>query len=235
LQFNQRQQKFMVIGVCGFLLLLFLLTFMFDVIGKMPHDHLEMVFGIIGISVSLIGIIVTLQKTPSKPFGKTNLCWAELGNAASNLATNIVKLKLNKQDIIFAIDAKMATIAETARNTLDIEIPIYVGTSYWISDLNDSVINNISSSFKTRKWSIYVSNDIFKFKQKKVLVVHDFAMSGDLMTKAKEFLIANGFKENNITTYCLVVTAAALNDRLVDKHWLKIDNTEFHFPWGPAR
>ena len=237
MKINKKQQKFLVIGIIAFALWLLLLVFTNNHIGKMLYENLTLVFGVIGSLGTVFTLIGLLIKRPSHPksFGKNTLCWAELDNATSNLATAIAKLKLNKEYIIFAIDAKTATIAETVRNTLSVEIPIYVGTSTWIKDLADSAISNIPTSFKTRKWSICVSNDIFKFKQKKVLVIHDFVISGDIMVKAKDFLIANGFEENNIKTYCLVATATALDDGNVDEHWLKIDNTEFYFPWGKAR
>ena len=72
-------------------------------------------------------------------------------------------------------------------------------------------------------------------KNVKVLIVDDFAMSGDSLKEIVNLLEKKGFKRENIRTATIVCTPNAYDIRKQPNYYcIKNDYKEFNFPWGKA-
>ena len=123
-------------------------------------------------------------------------------------------------------------------NYFDNEPPILVGTLIWRKhkERNEDPLD-LSGYYlyTTNKWYAYVPEVIFVNKKIKVLIVDDFAMSGDFIYGFKEYLLKNGFNDSNIKTACVITTNVAINNnKAPNYYWKTVDSDDFYFPWGKA-
>ena len=206
---------------------------------------LSLIFGIAGL-VGTFGTIAGFiyarkaQKGYIDALGRNkNISWNDLNNAACELA-RIVNTsdfgadKTFKPDCMLAVNAKGAIVAEVARYMFCKEIPLFVGTSLE-PKIAKSIFKDVET-VKTYKWSTYIPEFVSKCNKQKILVVHDFSMSGQVMLAIKKHLINKyHFDKNNVKTYCIVTTRVSTTRKVPDKWWLKTDEIEFFFPWGKAK
>jgi uncharacterized integral membrane protein len=225
------------------LLWIILMIFAFvnvTVVNILSIEGLTLIFGVatvLGAGGTIAGIISADKH--HKEYMKVlnankSVRYDDLRKAIYDFTKTFNKLGFGKQDFILAIDAKDATIAAVMRDLLNPDLPVYVGTSVWKDEWETSELRDMLS-FKTYKWGIYIPDYIFRFYKQKVLIVHDIALYGDVVTKTKDFLISKGFTEENIKTYCLVAHHRAIKVGVPDFYWIKTDEAEFDFPWGSAR
>lgn len=67
-----------------------------------------------------------------------------------------------------------------------------------------------------------------------LLIVDDFAMSGEYLEKLKECLIHElGFQPSKIRTLCLATTQVAVNNNTAPNYsWRISDSAIVYLPWG---
>lgn len=185
-----------------------------------PHSHERL-----DRFVHIAGDLDTLERLHER---------TDLQVAARSLAR---KLKQEfKPDIILSPSARGGIIAFFLRQDISENIPIFVGVCQWRK--SDRFEGNMSSfsSVETENWQIYVPSAILDNKDKNILILDDFAMTGDTLRKMKELLVGKGVSEDNIRTMAVVATKVAiLGNKGPNYQWLEVDSPSFYFPWGEAR
>lgn len=165
---------------------------------------------------------------------RKKLDWTDLQSCANDMG-----LRLKKEfvpELIFTPSLRGATFANLIVNEFDKNIPVIVGISSWKED--DDVLEQLPNheTIKTTKWFVHVPGLITDFKDKKVLVVDDFVISGDFLLSIKKLLLRLGFQEDNIRTLSIVTTKVAEETfKAPDYYWYPINDTNFYFPWGKAK
>lgn len=196
-------------------------------------DLLTIIFGII----SIFGIVLTVyygKRSIRLEQSRKKLEWSELQSGTNDLAA-----KLRREfypEIILTPGLRGATIVNLIVSLFDINVPAFVGISLWKQ--NTGHISEIRDFFhiETKKWHVFIPNGVLEHKDKKLLIVDDFSMSGDFIDGLKERLIKKGFSEDNIKTLSMATTKVAIsNHKAPDYYWIKTENDDFYFPWGKAK
>lgn len=200
-------------------------------------EIMNWMFGLIGVVTGVFGIIYTwyLNKK-SKELEKMNrsLSWAELQGGTYDL------WKQFKGDyepeVILAPNLRGGIIGHMIMDQYDTHIPVFVGLIFWRQ--NNGEIPPLPNHFEIRtgKWMLYIPKAIMDFKDKRLLIVDDFAMSGDTLAGVKQTLVDAGFNPDLIKTASLVTTKVAVaNNKSADYKWKEAEDNNFYFPWGKAR
>lgn len=140
-------------------------------------------------------------------------------------------------DVIYSPDQRGGIISYLMKYSLDAEIPIITGVTLWKDDFPEPPDWPHYVVTETSKWWILVPNILTKFKNNKIMIVDDFAMSGDALIKIKTILSAQFlFPHNNIKTCAIIVTDIAKKaHKDPSYYWKVVESTDFFFPWGRAR
>jgi Predicted phosphoribosyltransferases len=196
---------------------------------------LNIIFGI----VTVLSLLVTIyygRKASILETQKKKLDWSDIQTCANDLGDRI-KQDNFIPDLIFTPGLRAASfvsLLETEFN--NINIPTFVGMSFWKSSSFTSTFIANHERLETNKWQILVPEAMLNLTDKKILVVDDFAMSGDFIISLKHLLINKGFKNENIKTATIAVTKVAkANKKCPDYYWIETNDNSFYFPWGKAK
>lgn len=160
--------------------------------------------------------------------------WTDLQACMSDLASASKKEFI--PDVVFTPGLRGATLTNLLLSEFDGNIPAYVGISFWRESLDAPSELSETERIDTKKWYVHVPLSLTSYKDKKLLVVDDFAMSGDFLDSLRIVLQGMGFQSNNVKTMCAVTTTIAIqNKKAPDYWWFASENTDFYFPWGKAR
>jgi hypoxanthine phosphoribosyltransferase len=86
---------------------------------------------------------------------------------------------------------------------------------------------------ETFSWELYIPKEVWKYKDKKILLVDDIAITGNFISTMRNLFHENGFRENNIKIACIVTTQGLIeNETAPDYYYKIIDESYFYFPWG---
>lgn len=89
---------------------------------------------------------------------------------------------------------------------------------------------------ENKKWYVHVPEQVLGLRDKKILIVDDFALAGDFLDNLRTKLIASGFKANNIRTLCVATTKVAIQThKAPNYYWMVVPDDGFYFPWGRAK
>ena len=89
--------------------------------------------------------------------------------------------------------------------------------------------------YQTSRWITYIPEEVFEYKDKKILILEDVALSGETLAKMVELLVSKGINRKNILTATLYVTEMAItSNRTPDIYWHRLSDTHFYFPWGKS-
>lgn len=141
-------------------------------------------------------------------------------------------------DVIYLPNIKSGIIAHFFLDYFSTYIPIIAGQSILKSKYTPKNLLLVADKeslifFETQKWYAYIPASILKYKNMNLLIVDDFAISGDFMCKLIETLITNGFEESKIQTLCLATTEVALKSQTAPTYyWKCFSTTEIYMPWG---
>ena len=134
--------------------------------------------------------------------------------------------------ILCSSTGSVGIIANLFLTYTDKFIPLYVGVSRKI----DSKFTSepvYKAFYETSRWITYVPEEVFEYKDKKILIIEDVALSGETLSKMVDLLVQKGIKRKNILTVTLFVTEMAITaKRAPDIYWIKLTNSLFYFPWG---
>lgn len=192
---------------------------------------ISILIGIIGIVLSAISILLFLKE---KQKNRT-IYWKDIPVAAGSLSEKIRK-EFNP-DIILIPNEKGGVVANFFKKSFPKYINCIFGVGIPIKRINTSETNFISNDFyffKTQKWYAYIPKYISHYNDKRILIIDDFAMTGDFLIELKRTLINHaGFEEQNIKTMCIATTEFAVaNEKSPDYYWKKFDSSKVYLPWG---
>ena len=139
-------------------------------------------------------------------------------------------------DLLLTPGLSGATFANLLLYEFNREIPVFVGVRSWKLGTGAFSCCGKFLVIETTKWYVHIPDCILDYKDKKILVVDDFAMSGDFLESIKRLLVSNGFEAGNIKTATMVATKVAIHNRKApDFFWMQTPDDSFFFPWGRAR
>lgn len=170
---------------------------------------------------------------------KNDISWDELKKESRNLKFDIDSYG---PDIIFAPCKRGATIVNLMYD-VDENIMTYIGIRIEKKGKQKDgqgrpLINLIDKDriVKTNKYCHCIPKDLLEIENKKefnLLIVDDFAKTGDSLENIVNFLKSKGFE--NIKSAAMVCSKTAIKgNKSPDYYRKEIDSTEFDFPWGKA-
>jgi hypothetical protein len=85
----------------------------------------------------------------------------------------------------------------------------------------------------TRKWVIYLPEQLCDETDKRIMIIDDCVISGDVQTAICEFLEHKGFPKNNIFFATLVCSQIAIeSNKAPNLYWYVNPHKDLFFPWG---
>lgn len=194
---------------------------------------MNLFFGI----TTVIGVLLTLyygRRARQLELERKRLRYEDLQAAANDLGA-----KINKAfapDAVFTPGLRGATFANLLVAELKTEVPVFVGVSSWKDSATP--ISSVAGHRKieTNKWFVHIPESLLCGQYSSILLVDDFAMSGDFLQLLVATLTAAGIKKERIMTACVVTTKVAIqNHKAPNFYWQQTADDTFFFPWGRAR
>ncbi|WP_409344265.1 phosphoribosyltransferase family protein [Paenibacillus sp. MBLB4367] len=191
-------------------------------------------FGIVGV-VGAVASYNSEHKRKKEEKMRKTLTWAEL-QAGTNDICKELRRKQFEFDVILTPNLRGGIISELIKDHFDRHIPVFVGQIFWREMDGDIPVIPEHFPIETGKWMLYLPDAVANFKDSRLLIVDDFAMSGDTVFNIKKELVARGFQPKNIGTFSLITTPIAkANNKAPDFHWRTSEDNSFYFPWGKAK
>lgn len=164
-----------------------------------------------------------------------SIAWEDIVLAASDLASEITRNF--DPDIIYAPDCRGGIIGMQIRQGMRHEILLITGVTLWKENISSAPELPGYSTKETTKWFVITPDVLSSFSGKKILVVDDFAMSGDALVSIKNNLVEDlGFKKENVKTCAVIVSETAKrSNKYPDFSWKTVEHHDFFFPWGNAK
>jgi hypoxanthine phosphoribosyltransferase len=92
-----------------------------------------------------------------------------------------------------------------------------------------------SVTFETSKWRYFVPSDLLSLNHLSILLLDDYAHSGDTLRELRRALEAHGFAHDRIRTAALIATTGLKEvAKAPDYVWFWVDTFDVHMPWGHA-
>ncbi|MFJ3422006.1 phosphoribosyltransferase family protein [Streptomyces sp. NPDC086082] len=193
--------------------------------------------GVGGLLIGITGIVLTVfyaRKAEQLNKMRKRLDWSDLQAAASDLSQRI-KSDFNPAAIITP-GLTGATFANLLVTEFPGQPPVYVGTRTWKESAHSPKSESDSFLIETQKWIVTIPNSISEIREGDLLIVDDFAMSGDFLELLRSKLEEAGIEKGRIHSCSLAVTKVAIkNHKSPDYYWWVADDDDFFFPWGKAR
>ena len=162
--------------------------------------------------------------------------WKDVNIAAKDLAKQIEHTY--SPDIIYVPSIKSGIIVHFIKEYFSEYIPVITGQIISKKQFGKGYIKKIEDLdkylfFETNKWYAYIPVGLLDYKEKKLLIIDDFAMSGDFLHILSKTLFDNGFAPENIKTSCLATTEVAIrSEKSPNYYWKKFSITDIYMPWG---
>jgi hypoxanthine phosphoribosyltransferase len=142
-------------------------------------------------------------------------------------------------DVIYAPDLRGAFVAFILSQEMRRSIPVLHGVIVTKSAVpvdtlkSDYNPDNRYLEFSTKKYHVLMDSQLTKYKDKKVLIVDEIVITGEVMERIRQELLARGFTDENVKTCSVVAcSVAAKNDQAPDLNWRQVENADIVFPWG---
>jgi hypoxanthine phosphoribosyltransferase len=199
-----------------------------------------LIVGVISGIFGAAGIFLAIQtKKESKELKRApvSLSWFDVPNAAKHLAKEVRRAEFSP-DVIFTPDIKGGIIAQMVEEDLvkqDNRIPTLVGivVAKGGRKISDSDSPESFVHFSTDNWELYVPKELFSDVNRKILIIDDFCMTGNLLYTLRANLVGQGVPKDNIKIACVVTTKIARETRNLPNYFWKETTESFHyFPWG---
>ncbi|NGZ76526.1 type I phosphoribosyltransferase [Saccharibacillus alkalitolerans] len=187
--------------------------------------------------LSVVGVGLTIYygiKSTKLEKKRVRLDWAEVQACTTDLHRQLKKTF--DPELILATDLRGATISNLILQNFDYPVPTFTGMTFLKDQQKSDIELKGYFQIPTHKWDVFLPENLFQFTSKRLLIVDDFAMSGDYLKKLKEVLIEKGFNKEDIKTLCIATTKVAIkSQKAPDYYWLESDDDDFYFPWGKAK
>lgn len=199
---------------------------------------MNVIFNVVSIAIGIIGVLlsaVSLFLYLKEKKKNVTIEWREIPIATNKLSELMKKDFI--PDIILVPNEKGGVIV----NFLKKALPTYTNCIFGVGTPTKCVNSNSVKfdsmdfySFSTHKWNTCIPKYIENYKDKKLLIVDDIAMTGDFLYELKKLLIEQvGFDEKSIKTMCLATTEIAIsNKKAPNYYWKKFDTSNVYLPWG---
>ncbi len=158
------------------------------------------------------------------------------------LSANELKSRLTADDfvpeIIFTPGLRGATFANLLEDEFTTNTrPVIVGITFFEKDgLNFFGQPEGYEVIETERWQLFIPKLLFTQKDKKMLIVDDFALTGDFLQILKKQLAERGFIKDRIRTATIATTTVAIISKNgPDYYWYTAHDDAFFFPWGRAK
>lgn len=199
-----------------------------------------MIEAIVSIIASLFGIVGTLssfyfQKKSKKLKRKLNkFSWEDINLGVSVLSRKISE-EFEPEVVLCASTGAAGLVANLYFLESDKYIPVIYGSSKKIgTQFTAPIEKNRAYFYVTKRCEVYVSNEIEKYKDKKILIIEDIVLTGDSLVEEKKMLLDCGYKQENIRSAALFVSNIAVDtEKKPDFYWFELDGlSKYYYPWG---
>jgi hypoxanthine phosphoribosyltransferase len=163
---------------------------------------------------------------------KRRINWEDLMSLTRSLRQKIYRDY--KPQIFFSPCRRGATIANLMFLPNE-NVPLYVGIR---EDTRVTHKLNLDKKdfevVSTGKYDHYIPNSLFEKTDSKLLIIDDFAETGDSLSTIVKYLIGKGFDKDKIKTATVVCSQTAVNaNKKPDFFSIEMPG-DFYFPWGKA-
>ena len=188
-------------------------------------------------AISILGVLATFYfgvKSVRLERQMKSLEYADLQACANDLGRKINRSF--KADVCFTPGLTGATFANLLVSELENWLPVYVGNTFPKDPRMSAEIAGDACQIVTSKWRVHIPEELLGYRSGKILIVDDFAMSGDFLENLKEYLLSEGFSAENVKSCTVAATKVAVHSgKGPDFFWKTADNDDFFFPWGKAQ
>jgi hypothetical protein len=191
---------------------------------------------VISLLIGVLGIIVAFYfgiKSLRLSREKRTFSWHEVERGATYLLRKAEEVF--HPQIIMMISIESAIITGIAMTKFPRLLPTYLvmlenktGRKF-----DPTVIPKDHSPIETSKWNIYIPNQVCKEHDKRILIIDDRVLTGNIQREMRKFLESKGFKKENIMFISLVCASTAItSNNAPDLYYYKNPYEEFDFPYG---
>jgi len=139
----------------------------------------------------------------------------------------------SRPDLMLSVSGPGSIVSNLLLTETSTHVPLYVAISQRADETQHPCRPHYRVTMQTTKWRTYIPDDVFAFKDKRILVCDDCVLSGDTMAALTKVLVDNGFERRNITTMALFVTDVARSaNKAPDFFWFEVPDSDFYLPWG---
>lgn len=199
--------------------------------------HMQNVVTGVGLLTGFLGICITIyyaRKADASDRRRKRLDWPDVQSAARDL-TRRIKADFSPAAILTP-GLSGATLANLMAFDFSEQPPVYVGIRTWKDDPYQPFRWENAYEIETKKWLVWIPKPPELEKEGPILIVDDFAMSGDFLDQLKNLMVADGVNPNRIRSATIAVTKVAVKNRKApDYWWWQADDDDFFFPWGRAK
>lgn len=161
-----------------------------------------------------------------------DLDWPRFRSAASDLARSVDRSDF-MPDIILALSERGAMVAHLVARELRRQVPIL--TVAYLSRPDPSVEIPGYEALHRTKAVIFIPEQLAGLRDRRLLLLDDFVMSGDGLDAIVALLLAQGFKRRDIRSGSVVATKLAIASKKgPDYYGREVRDFDFYFPWGRA-
>ena len=197
-------------------------------------DIFNIIFGISTI-IALLSTIYYGHKSSKLEKQRKKLDWTDLQSCANDMGKQLKKSGF-KPDILFTPGLRGATFANLIQNEISEKTPVYVGLSYWKETIPVCESKEGYILLETNKWYVLIPKLLLSQKDKKILIIDDYVMSGDFLQSMIKILTDSGLDKNNIQSMAVATTKIAIeNHKEPNYFWWTTIDSNFYFPWGKAK
>lgn len=187
--------------------------------------------------MNVIGWMVTILGAPSavgfiytKIKFRKSMSWKKI--MKQGIADLTEKVEKIKPDCIITFSGRGSIVCSLVVTELDNKYPVYM--CLLKRRYNNSFLYPQNwTNFETAKWSVFVPDEVLKFKDKKILIIDDITNSGETIDKLTKHLIEQGISSQNLFSMSLIANVDVLSKLYIpQEYWKKLDVLEYKVPWG---
>ena len=137
-------------------------------------------------------------------------------------------------DFIVTVPGAGGVLATLASIELGEQVPVYLCHQKSIGK-DQEFIAKRGEFVETAKWVYRIPDEVVALTNKKLILLDDYAQSGQTLKNIKDKLIESGFPKENIRSAALIsVVGLKESNMSPDYTWFWVDSYDVHMPWGHA-
>lgn len=161
-----------------------------------------------------------------------DLDWPRFRSATSDLARSIDRSDF-MPDVILALSERGAIVAHLVARELRRQVPIL--TVAYLSNPDDGAELAGYEPLRGTKAVTFLPASLGDLRERRLLLLDDFVMSGDGLARVMEALASKGFDRKRVRSGAVVATKLAIASKKGPDFWARESRDfDFYFPWGRA-